>query len=193
MATLQDLKDALPEFARDVRLNLGSVLGLEGSPGLTEAQLAVVALASAYATGQPQVIEAVDGHTDAALTDASRQAARSAATLMAMNNVYYRFTHTVGDPEYQNMPARLRMNALGAPGIPKVDFELACLAVSAINGCSACTQAHARTVLTAGSSREAVQSAVRIAAVIRAAAQAMVIAGTLPTAEETPEPAGAAA
>ncbi len=61
---------------------------------------------------------------------------------MAMNNVYYRFTHLAGNQEYRNMPAKLRMNVIGATGIDKIDFELFSLAVSAINGCGMCIDAH---------------------------------------------------
>ena len=89
---------------------------------------------------------------------------------MGMNNVYYRFTHLVEDAEYEKLPARLRMNAMANPGIDRLDFELVSLAVSAINGCGRCVVAHERQLREHGVSREAVQSAVRIAAVIHAAA-----------------------
>ena len=94
-----------------------------------------------------------------------------------MNNIYYRFVHLVGDEEYKKMPAKLRMNVIGSPGIPKVDFELYSLAVSAINGCGMCIEAHNHEVLKAGVSKLGVQSAIRIAAVINAAAQGIAIAG----------------
>lgn len=87
-----------------------------------------------------------------------------------MNNIYYRFLHLVEDGEYQQMPARLRMNILGNPGISKVDFELLSLAVSAINGCGMCIVAHERALRKHEVSRESIQSAVRIAATIHAVA-----------------------
>ena len=80
---------------------------------------------------------------------------------MAMNNVYYRFVHLVQEEEYAKLPARLRMNVLGAPGIAKADFELLALAVSAINGCGTCIASHERQLRQHGLEREAVQSAVR--------------------------------
>ena len=61
---------------------------------------------------------------------------------MGMNNIYYRFLHLVEDGEYQTMPARLRMNVIGNPGIDKLDFELISLAVSAVNGCGLCVTSH---------------------------------------------------
>ena len=89
---------------------------------------------------------------------------------MGMNNIYYRFLHLVDDPEYQSMPARLRMNVIGNPGIDKLDFELLALAVSAVNGCGLCITSHERKLRAHGVTREAIQSAVRIAAVIHAVA-----------------------
>jgi alkyl hydroperoxide reductase subunit D len=89
---------------------------------------------------------------------------------MGMNNVYYRFLHLVEDAEYGQMPARLRMNIIGNPGIDKVDFELFSLAVSAINGCGMCIVSHERQLRKHGLSREAIQSGVRIAATIHAVA-----------------------
>ncbi len=89
---------------------------------------------------------------------------------MGMNNVYYRFLHLVEDPEYQQMPARLRMNVIGKPGIDSNDFELLSLAVSAVNGCGMCIVSHERKLRGHGITREQIQSAVRIAATIHAAA-----------------------
>jgi alkyl hydroperoxide reductase subunit D len=85
-----------------------------------------------------------------------------------MNNVYYRFRHLVGKDAYSQKPARLRMNRLAKTAGPKVDFELFCLAVSAINACEACIQSHEKTVLAGGLSEDHVHDAVRIASVIQA-------------------------
>ena len=92
---------------------------------------------------------------------------------MGMNNVYYRFTHQVEDPQYATLPARLRMNVIGNPGIATTDFELLSLAVSAINGCGACVAAHERQVRQQGLGREAVRSAVRSAATVHAVARVL--------------------
>ena len=90
---------------------------------------------------------------------------------MGMNNIYYRFTHLIEDAEYRSLPARLRMNVIGNPGIDKVDFELVSLAVSAVNGCGMCVNAHDAVLKKHGLGRDSVQSAVRIAAVVHAVAQ----------------------
>lgn len=173
--SIQVLKEGLQDYAKDIRLNLSSVLSEEGSPGLTLLQLAGIALACSYFTRHVAVIEAVREEFRSVLSNEYLEAAKGAATIMAMNNIYYRFTHLADDKEISKMPARLRMNVIGKPGIEKKDFELMCLAVSALAGCGACINSHAKVVKEAGVSNEGIQSAVRIAAVINAAAQALVI------------------
>lgn len=170
MMNLEQVKARMPEYARDIKLNLSTVLGGTGTPGLSAAQSLGTALACAVAAKSNALVEAVEGVAGDKLDPARRNAARAAAAVMAMNNVYYRFTHFVGDEEYRKLPARLRMNVIGNPGIDKAEFELYSLAVSAINGCEFCIQAHEKVVRDAGISREGVQSAARIAAVITAAA-----------------------
>src|SRR5690606_33894852 len=106
---------------------------------LSPAQAWTIALASAVMTRHRDVIAAVEADAAGHLEPAALAAARGAAAIMGMNNVYYRFTHYMGDAsEYGHMPARLRMQIIGNPGIDKLDFELACLAASAISGCEAC-------------------------------------------------------
>jgi alkyl hydroperoxide reductase subunit D len=169
--TLDEIRDALPEYARDLKLTLGSVLTPAGAPGLSEKQIWAVALASAAASRNSAFTRDIEGLATAQLDAAHVQAAHAAAAIMGMNNVYYRFLHLVEDEEYKQMPARLRMNVIGNPGIDKLDFELLSLAVSAINGCGTCVVAHERQLRKHGFSREAVQSAVRIAATVHAVAR----------------------
>lgn len=173
--SVENLKNLLPDYAKDIRLNLGVVLSAEGAPDLTQSQIDGIALASAYATKNAAVIANIEAQM-ASLSDEAKNAAKAAATIMGMNNIYYRFVHLSGDAEYKTMPAKLRMNVIGAPGIEKVDFELYSLAVSAINGCGMCIEAHNHEVLKAGVSKLGIQSAIRIAAVLHAAAQALTIA-----------------
>jgi alkyl hydroperoxide reductase subunit D len=167
------LKDRIPDYARDLRLNISSVLTPQGAPGLSEAQVWMTALASAIASRNPLLARAVEAEATPRLTPAEAEAARSAAAIMGMNNVYYRFLHLVEDDEYAKLPARLRMNVIGSPGVPKADFELISLAVSAVNGCGKCVTAHERVLRQHEVSREAVQSAVRIASVIHAVASVL--------------------
>jgi len=87
-----------------------------------------------------------------------------------MNNVYYRFTHLASNKEYGTLPAKLRMNVIGAPGIDKADFELFCLAVSAQNGCGMCIDSHEKVLKSHGVPADVIQAAARIGAVMTAAA-----------------------
>jgi lipoyl-dependent peroxiredoxin subunit D len=164
------LRDRIPDYAKDLRLNIGSVLTPQGAPGLTEAQIWMTALASAIAARNPALVRLVEAEAAARLQPAEAEAARAAAAIMGMNNVYYRFLHLVEDDEYAKLPAKLRMNVLGSPGIAKADFELISLAVSAVNGCGKCVASHERKIREHEVGREAVQSAVRIASVIHAVA-----------------------
>jgi alkyl hydroperoxide reductase subunit D len=170
MTSLDTIREALPDYARDLRLNLGSVLAPSGAPGLTERQIWAVAVAAGIASRHVPLARDLEALAAAHLSAADLNAARAAAALMGMNNIYYRFLHLVEDAEYQQMPARLRMNVMANPGIEKADFELLSLAVSAINGCGTCVASHERQLRQHGLSREAVQSAVRIAATIHAVA-----------------------
>lgn len=174
---IETLKNALPDFAKDIKLNLSSVLSTDGAPDLTERQIMLIALSSAYATRNNDVIHALQAESAAQLDAADLHAARAASTIMAMNNVYYRFAHLVNDKTYIGMPAKLRMNVIANPGIDKIDFELCCLAVSALNGCGMCMDAHANVLTKTGVSKLAIHSSVRIAAVINAAAMAAETAG----------------
>lgn len=176
--SVQDLKAQIGEFSKDTRINLGRVLTTDGAPDLSPAQIAGIALACAYATREPDVIGAIEGEVSGQLGATQINAARSAATIMGMNNVYYRFVHLVSDDAYGRLPANLRMQSIASPGVDKVDFELYSLAVSAIAGCGMCIDSHVREVTRAGISTTGVQSAIRIASVINAAAQAVVIGKT---------------
>lgn len=184
MTSLDTLRDALPDYARDLKLNLGSVLSPSGAPGLTERQIWAVALGAAEASRNPAFAAAIGDLAAVHLDAAHLSGARAAAAIMGMNNVYYRFLHLVEDPEYGRMPARLRMSVIGNPGIDKVEFELVCLAVSAINGCGSCIASHERQIRQHGVPRETVQSTVRIAATVHAAARVLESVGWGPSIRE---------
>lgn len=160
----------LPPHARDLKLNLSSLFRNGGTPGLGAPQAAGIALASALASRNAALARRVEEFAAAEGGEDTVRAAKAAAAVMGMNNVYYRFLHLVDDPEYAKLPARLRMNVMRNPGVDAVDFELYSLAVSAIHGCGACVASHEKTLRGHGVSREAVQSAVRIAAVVHATA-----------------------
>ncbi|GBQ71437.1 peroxiredoxin reductase [Ameyamaea chiangmaiensis NBRC 103196] len=164
--SIETLKAALPDYAKDLKLNLGS---LANEIGLTQQQLAGTFVASAIASRNATVIESIVAEYTPKLSAEALSAAKAAAAIMGMNNVYYRFVHMVGG-DYAKLPAKLRMNVIARPGVEKVDFELWSLAVSAINGCGMCVESHEKMVREAGLSSEQVQTAVRIAATVHAVA-----------------------
>ena len=164
---MENLKSRLPDYAKDLRLNLS---GLAAETVLDEEKKAGTFVASAIASRNAEVIREVMAEFGARLSPQALAAAQAAAAIMAMNNVYYRFTHLVESDEYAKLPARLRMNAMANPGAAKENFELWSLAVSAVNGCGKCLVAHERVLRQAGLTSEQVQAAVRIAAVVHAVA-----------------------
>jgi alkyl hydroperoxide reductase subunit D len=168
--SLDLLKSALPDYAKDLRLNLESVLSEGGAQGLELRQLRAVALASAIASRHKPLVGALEPVAAESLSPAEIAGVRAAAAMMAMTNVYYRFTHLLSNKEYETMRAGLRMNVMRDPGIDKLSFELCALAVSAINGCGACVDSHEKTLREHGVSAQGVQSAARIAAVVHAVA-----------------------
>lgn len=169
---LNDIKASLPDYAKDLRLNIDSVLSESGAPGLNPKQIAIIAIASAIASRYAPLTSAVCKHFAETLSEAEGNAARAAAAIMGMNNIYYRFNHLIGDEEYGKLRASLRMNVMANPGCEKVDFELASLAVSAINGCGMCLESHEKTLRKHEVPVLTIQSAARIAAVIHAVAVA---------------------
>jgi alkyl hydroperoxide reductase subunit D len=165
--SLKDFAESLPDYAKDLRLNLTSILS---DQLLGEERKAGLLLACAHGSGYKPLVEAAEAAAAGKLSDAQANAARGAAAVMAMNNVYYRFVHLVANPEYGTKPARLRMNFIASHGIAKDDFELFCLAVSAMNGCGLCIDSHERVLLDAGVKSDTIQAAVRVAAVMKALA-----------------------
>ena len=165
--TISNLKSRVPDYAKDIKLNLSTLAGEET---LNDQQKWGCFLACAMNTGNTELIQNIEAEAVDYLSAEAYQAAKSAASVMAMNNVYYRFTHLAGNKDYLNLPAKLRMNVIGNPGVDKVDFELWSLAVSAQNGCGMCIDAHEAVLEKAGMGKEQIQAAVRIGATINAVA-----------------------
>jgi alkyl hydroperoxide reductase subunit D len=157
----------LPEAAKDIKLNLQNVFQ---STTLTPAQIWGTATASAVATRNQILAQAVLADSQGKVDPGVIEDAQAAAALMSMNNVYYRFRHMVGKESYSSKPARLRMNWIAKPLGNKADFELFCLAVSAINGCEMCIRSHEQVVVDNGITEDQVHDAIRLAATLNAAA-----------------------
>jgi alkyl hydroperoxide reductase subunit D len=171
MSQLDHIKERLPDQDRDLRVNLGVIAS---AIALSPAQAWTVGLAVATATRCRELAQAVKQDAGAYLHPSQLAGAHAAAAIMGMTNVYYRFLHNLGaDAPYAHLPARLRMQVLGNPGIPRLDFELACLAASAIGGCPSCMRGHERSVREHGGTVEMVHEAIRIAAVLQGVAVAL--------------------
>ena len=167
MPSLKELADTLPDYAKDLRLNLGSILS---DQLLGDQRKYGLLLACAHGTGYRPLVVAAEAEVADKLSAEAANAARGGAVVMAQNNVYYRFVHLASNPEYATLPAKLRMNFIGSPGIEKADFELFSLAVSAMNGCGMCIDSHERVLQQHGVKAETIQAAARIAAVMKGVA-----------------------
>jgi alkyl hydroperoxide reductase subunit D len=163
--TIETIRESLPDYAKDLKLNLGNVLA---TPNMTANQLWGTALASAIATRNHTLLKAIAAEAKNHLSPEAQRAAKGAAAIMGMNNIYYRFVHLVSDKEYGKIPANLRMTIIGNSGVDKQDFELWALAVSAINGCGMCLDSHEQILVKHGMTRAVIQNAVRIASTIHA-------------------------
>ncbi|MBI1406699.1 MAG: alkyl hydroperoxide reductase [Caulobacter sp.] len=173
--SIDTLRESLPAYAKDLSLNLSS---LTNETLLTDQQKWGALVASAHAVGQPLVVRNIEAAARAAgLSEEALNAAKGAAAIMGMNNVYYRSLHLMKNKEYGTLPAKLRMNLLANPGVEKIDFELWSTAVSAINGCGMCLDAHEAELKKHGVPNTSVQAALRIAAAVNAVSR--VIAGEL--------------
>jgi alkyl hydroperoxide reductase subunit D len=165
------LAEGFPDVAKDVRINLQNVL----TPATLNAdQVWGTAIACAHAARNDALKTALETDARAAgVADGVVADAKAAAVLMGMNNVFYRFKHVIGKEDYDKKPARLRMQRLSQVTSNKADFELFCLAVSAINNCHSCIASHEAAVIKQGLTEDHVLDAVRIAATIHAAAFAI--------------------
>lgn len=168
--SIESLKSSIPDFAKDVRLNLSSMANDET---LTPSQKYGLFVACAVSARNSTVAQALEQEALANVSETVVNAAKSAASIMAMNNIYYRFTHLVSAQDYKGMPAKLRMSVIANPGVDKVDFELWSVAISAINGCGMCMDSHEAVLRKAGVSVDVIQTAIRFAAIIQSAAVAV--------------------
>ncbi|MDZ4775948.1 MAG: carboxymuconolactone decarboxylase family protein [Alphaproteobacteria bacterium] len=165
--SLEALRETLPDYAKDIRINLSAVIT---DTLLTNQQKWGAILAATHATGERALRDAVNADAGAKLTTEAITAAKSAAALMAMNNVLFRALHLMKNQEYATLRTGLRMGILADPGVDKGDFEFWALVVSAVNGCGVCLDAHEEELRRRDWPTTHVQAGLRIAAVIAATA-----------------------
>ncbi|HVG04174.1 MAG TPA: carboxymuconolactone decarboxylase family protein [Burkholderiaceae bacterium] len=171
MDYINDIKALIPDYAKDVRINLDGVLGRSSLPAN---EAAAVALAAAYAANATRLV-AIIRNSDVA-PDVEKTAALTAAALMGMNNVWYPYVEMTGDAELKSLPAQLRMQAYAThAGVDKRLFELYALAASIVGKCHYCVQSHYALLKQSGMSTEQLRDVGRIAAVIAASANAIAV------------------
>lgn len=165
--SLEQLAQALPGYAKDIKLNLSGVMR---QTELTETQKwgSVVVAALTAGKGSP-FLKGILEEAATNLTAEQLEGAKIAAAIMAMNNIYYRFGHLSSNEKYLQGPSRLRMNSMRQHGADQNDFELWSLVASAINGCGLCIDSHEKLLRENGINEETILAAVRIASVVRAA------------------------
>jgi alkyl hydroperoxide reductase subunit D len=163
------VKDMLPDYARDLKLNLS---GLANASPLSDQQLWGAVAAVAVASAPSPAVAELTSESRAHLSPEAYTGALSAAAIMAMNNVYYRTKHLLseaGVSAYDSVAPRLRMQVIGSHGgVAKEDFELWCFAVSAVNACGVCLASHEQELRKANMSTEQIHEVIRVASVVKA-------------------------
>lgn len=162
---IEALREALPEFAWDQKRNLDAVIT---ETLLSDQQKWGCLLACAYASNNPTLIGHMERAAGPLLSDKARDAAKLAATLMAMNTVYYGALNLLNNHDYRGAPANLSMTALSQTDVDKIDFELWAFAISAMSNCAACLNVHEAELHKRGLTLERIQAALRIAATVSA-------------------------
>jgi lipoyl-dependent peroxiredoxin subunit D len=173
MEFLSALKERIPDYAKDVRLNLDGVIvrsSLEAADALG------AALAAAYAAKSKTIVDAI--RTSGQLSEVDTNAALSAAALMGMNNVWYPYVEMANDEDLRTQRAELRMNAYATHGgVDKTRFELFALAASIVGKCHFCVKSHYKLLKENGMTAQQLRDVGRIAAVVTAAANALAAEG----------------
>ena len=171
MEFLNVIKDAIPDYAKDVRLNLDGVVGRSS---LDAADALGVALAAAYAARSKTIVDAI--RSSGALPDVDANAALAAAALMGMNNVWYPYVEMAADEDLRTQRPELRMNVYATHGgVDRKRFELFALAASIVGKCHFCVQSHYKLLKENGMTAQQLRDVGRIAAVVAAAANALEI------------------
>ena len=162
---VDNIKDSIPDYAKDIRLNLDNVINRST---LDPVMVNGVALAAAVASGNQILAEKISSSLD----DKESNAAFSAASIMAMTNVWYPYVEMTGDAALKGLPPQLRMNVIMSHGgTTKKNFEAYSLAASIVGKCHFCVKAHYDTLLKEGMTVENLRDVGRIAAVIAATAK----------------------
>ena len=151
-------------YIKDLRLNIKNILKPQA---LSEKEVALTGMALASNVKNEKILSFFEQMADKHEANEEEKAeALACASLLAANNVLYRFRHFVDKDDYQRKPARIRMNIMMKPVLGKEMFELISLAVSAVNGCEACVKSHEQSVISEGGDQDRIWHAIRIASVV---------------------------
>lgn len=165
MSWVDDVKNSIPDHAKDIKLNLDSVINRSG---LDEVDAHACALAAAIASGNGELAYEIQHNGPLRGAD-EREAAKTAAALMGMNNVYYPFVEMTGEEELKKSPSGLRMNAYATHGgVSKKKFEMYALSASIVGKCHFCVKSHYDLLKKEGMTVQQLQSVARIASVVSA-------------------------
>lgn len=171
--SIENIKNSLPEWAKDNRINLGNVLQEEHAPGLSQKQILGCAVSVAMTLKNSFLVKELLEASHSVLTEQDIQGIKQAVSIMGMNNIYYRTVHLAEDKDLSQRPAQLRMTMMSRPGIDGKDFEIYSLAISAVAGCGMCIKSHSHKLKQEGLTPEGVQSIIRIASVVTASHQTL--------------------
>ena len=168
MSWVDQLKESLPDYAKDVRLNLDSVIKRSS---INEELASACALAAAFATGNGKLVSFIQSNI---ADEKERDAALAAASIMAMTNVWYPYVEMVDDENLKGLPAQIRMNTIASHGgTTKANFEAFSLAASIVGKCEFCVKAHYDGLKTMGYTVEQLRDIGRIAAVMNSVAKVL--------------------
>lgn len=168
MSWVDQLKESLPDYAKDVRLNLDSVIKRSS---ITEDLASACALAAAFATGNGKLVSFIQSNI---VDEKERDAALAAASIMAMTNTWYPYVEMVDDENLKGLPAQIRMNTIASHGgTTKARFEAYSLAASIVGKCHFCVKAHYETLKKEGYTVEQLRDIGRIAAVMTSVARVL--------------------
>ena len=171
--SIENIKSAVPDYAKDLRINLGNVLNEEHSPGLTKKQIFGIALSTVFALKNDFLIKNIQAESGSLFAEEELKGIKTAVSLMGMNNVYYRSLHLAEEEELSKRPAGLRMTMMNSHGLPQKDFEMYSLAVSCLSGCGLCIKSHSAKLKKEGLSFSGIQSIFKISAVIKGVSQSL--------------------
>lgn len=169
------IKESIQDYAKDTRINIGNVLNPEISTGLSEKQIYGCALSVAITLNNHFLTKQLLSASQNLLTEQDMKGIKTAVSLMAMNNIYYRSIHLAEDEELSKRPAGLRMTMMASSGIDAKDFEIYSLALSTVTGCGMCIKSHTAKLKSEGLSVEGLQSIIKIAAVIHATHKSLLL------------------